>query len=250
MYLKLKAYFTSFFIHTLVIVVFLIFRPPLHRAVEIDLTKLEIQKEQNKEIKKEIPKRQEEITHPQKEPPKVERRVKKSVVKPQSETKKQTKGSEIETPSTQKVQTEENLPKEQRENGSERTEVLPSASAEKTPAVGRENQTKSSASEVTVKGQKELEEEFLKGKLEIISGIIKQNIAYPLLARKLGMEGRVVISFLLTKDGHIKDIKVEESSGYKILDDNAVSTLRKVEKLIPKPPVDVRIKIPIIYKLE
>ncbi len=250
MYLKLKAYFTSFFIHTLVIVVFLIFRPPLHRTVEIDLTKLEIQKEQNKEIKKEITKRQEEITHLQKEPPKVEKRVKKSVVKPQSEIKEQTKSSEIETPNTQKVQTEENLPKEERKSGSESSEGLPGTSTEKTPAIGRGNQTKPSASEVTVKGQKELEEEFLKGKLEIISGIIKQNITYPLLARKLGMEGRVVISFLLTKDGHIKDIKVEESSGYKILDDNAVNTLRKVEKLIPKPPVDVRIKLPIIYKLE
>ena len=94
-----------------------------------------------------------------------------------------------------------------------------------------------------------LKEKFLIEKLSFISQIIQNNITYPYIARKMGWEGKVLISFVLTKDGKISFLTVEKSSGYKVLDENAIDTIKKVSKYFPLPPLDVKIKIPISYKL-
>ncbi len=91
---------------------------------------------------------------------------------------------------------------------------------------------------------------FLLEKFHIISKIVQKNIKYPFIARRMGWEGKVLISFLLTRNGEIKYLKVEKSSGYKILDENALKTIKRCSKYFPVPPVDVKIKLPIIYKLE
>jgi len=94
-----------------------------------------------------------------------------------------------------------------------------------------------------------LKEKFLIEKLSLISQIIQNNITYPYIARKMGWEGKVLISFVLTKDGKINFLIIERSSGYKVLDENAIDTIKKVSKYFPLPPLDVKIKIPISYKL-
>uniref|UniRef100_A0A7V4JPH1 Energy transducer TonB n=1 Tax=Thermodesulfobacterium geofontis TaxID=1295609 RepID=A0A7V4JPH1_9BACT len=94
-----------------------------------------------------------------------------------------------------------------------------------------------------------IKEKFLVEKLSLISQIIQNNITYPYIARKMGWEGKVLISFVLTKDGKINFLTVEKSSGYKVLDENAIDTIIKVSKYFPIPPLDVKIKIPISYKL-
>ena len=50
--------------------------------------------------------------------------------------------------------------------------------------------------------------------------------SYPLLARKKGWEGRVIIQANIDKKGNVKFIKVSESSGFKVLDDVSVETLK------------------------
>jgi protein TonB len=94
-----------------------------------------------------------------------------------------------------------------------------------------------------------LKERFLIEKLSLISQIIQNNITYPYIARKMGWEGKVLISFVLTKEGKISFLIIERSSGYKVLDENAIDTIKKVSKYFPLPPLDVKIKIPISYKL-
>jgi len=94
-----------------------------------------------------------------------------------------------------------------------------------------------------------LREKFLIEKLYVISQIIHRNISYPYIARKMGWEGKVIISFVLTKEGQINFLTVEKSSGYRVLDENAVDTIKKVSKYFPTPPLDVKIKIPITYKI-
>jgi len=93
-------------------------------------------------------------------------------------------------------------------------------------------------------------EKFLLEKLYIISKIVQKNISYPYIARKMGWEGRVVVSFILTKEGKINLLTVEKSSGYDVLDENAIKTIKKVSKYFPLPPLDVKIKLPISYKLD
>jgi protein TonB len=94
-----------------------------------------------------------------------------------------------------------------------------------------------------------LKEKFLIEKLSFISQIIHNNINYPYIARKMGWEGKVIISFVITKDGRISFLTVEKSSGYRVLDENAIDTIKKVSKYFPAPPLDVKIRIPITYKL-
>ncbi len=91
---------------------------------------------------------------------------------------------------------------------------------------------------------------YLKEKLSVISQIIQKNISYPPIARRMGWEGRVVLSIRLCTDGTVKEIKVLESSGYEVLDRNAVDTVRRVAGLFPKPPVEVVVKVPVNYRLE
>jgi len=99
-------------------------------------------------------------------------------------------------------------------------------------------------------GSEKIKEKFLLEKLFLISKIIQNNITYPYIARKMGWEGRVVISFILTKEGKINFLTVEKSSGYDVLDKNAIRTIKKVSKYFPLPPHDVKISIPISYKLD
>ncbi len=98
--------------------------------------------------------------------------------------------------------------------------------------------------------EKQTSETYLREKLSVISSIVRENISYPPIARRMGWEGKVVICFLLKSDGRVENIYVEKSSGYEILDANAIDTLQKVAKLFPKPPVDVMIRLPINYRLE
>jgi len=92
-------------------------------------------------------------------------------------------------------------------------------------------------------------EQFLAQKFSIISDIVRRHLQYPYLARRMGWEGKVVVSFVLTKEGTVKEVKVVNSSGYKVLDENTVATLQACAKYFPIPPVDVKIKLPVTYKL-
>ena len=51
--------------------------------------------------------------------------------------------------------------------------------------------------------------------------------AYPKLARERGWQGTVILKALIEKEGHPADVSVERSSGFKILDNAALETVRK-----------------------
>jgi len=95
-----------------------------------------------------------------------------------------------------------------------------------------------------------IRENYLLEKLSIISKIVQKNISYPYIAKKMGWEGEVVISFVLTKEGKVNFLNVEMSSGYKVLDENAIKTIKEASKYFPLPPIDVKIRLPISYRLE
>ncbi|GAB4422955.1 MAG: energy transducer TonB [Thermodesulfovibrionales bacterium] len=89
---------------------------------------------------------------------------------------------------------------------------------------------------------------YLKEHFTYIRDIIMKNLAYPHMARKMGWEGRVTVSFVVFENGSASDIKILESSGFDILDRNAMETVKKVSPF-PKPPVRAEVIIPIVYKL-
>ena len=95
-----------------------------------------------------------------------------------------------------------------------------------------------------------IQELYLREKLSIISSILQKNASYPPLARRMGWEGKVVIAITIREDKSLENVEVVRSSGYDILDQNAIETVRRSYHLFPKPPVTVRVVVPITYKLE
>ena len=49
---------------------------------------------------------------------------------------------------------------------------------------------------------------------------------YPLIARKKGWEGRVILQTNVDKEGNVKYIRILESSGFKVFDDVSIQTLK------------------------
>lgn len=50
--------------------------------------------------------------------------------------------------------------------------------------------------------------------------------SYPDIARQKGWEGKVLLEVQSDKNGHMSIVKVKKSSGYKILDEEAIKTVR------------------------
>jgi len=94
-----------------------------------------------------------------------------------------------------------------------------------------------------------VEKEFLNAHLGEIRGMLLQNLKYPKMAQKLKMQGEVRITFLLGTDGSVDNVKVVESSGFEILDEDAVSLIEKTASKFPKPSKSVRITVPLSYVL-
>lgn len=91
-------------------------------------------------------------------------------------------------------------------------------------------------------------EQYKKEHFLYIKERVQGKISYPRIARKMGWQGRVLISFVICRDGSVKDIRIVESSGFNALDKNAVEVIRKVAPF-PRPPVSAELIIPVIYKL-
>lgn len=86
----------------------------------------------------------------------------------------------------------------------------------------------------------------------IIYKELNQYFTYPRLAVKRNWQGKVILSLRVTSSGKIKNIQVNHSSGYDILDQAAINSLSKVEQLPEISswlPFDIDLEFPVIYKL-
>jgi protein TonB len=76
---------------------------------------------------------------------------------------------------------------------------------------------------------------------------------YPLRARRLGLEGRVVVAVRVDRRGRVVEIIVRESSGHEILDEAAIAAARAID--FPAPPegfdyAQAAIELPYVYRAE
>ncbi len=196
---------------------------------------------------------------------KVEKKVKKTISKQKTEIK-ENKLKETVKKNTNKNISEKNLSEKEFYN-TEKKEVSTSENSKKT-SILQSGEEKNNSGVSKTKGKEKqdvsgntgragsgnidinsIKQTFLRKKLILIYRIIESNIEYPYIARKLGWEGKVVVSFILTNKGEIKNIHIEKSSGYKILDKNVIKCIKKCAKLFPVPPITLKIKLPIVYKL-
>jgi protein TonB len=85
--------------------------------------------------------------------------------------------------------------------------------------------------------------------LSLLVGKINKSKIYPRAARKKKMEGRVIILLHLNLKGEPLNIIIEQSSGYPLLDRSAIKSIKKVMPFPHNTGKEIKIKIPIHYKL-
>ena len=90
------------------------------------------------------------------------------------------------------------------------------------------------------------------GGLRKLLEYLGSHTTYPESAQKQGLEGRVIISFVVEKDGSIADAKVERSAAPD-LDAEALRVVRAMPLWKPGmhhgDPVRVRFRVPITFRL-
>ncbi|MCQ2268532.1 MAG: TonB family protein [Bacteroidaceae bacterium] len=86
-----------------------------------------------------------------------------------------------------------------------------------------------------------------------LMGFLAKNMKYPEEASKAGIEGRVVVQFVIAKDGNIKDAKVVRSI-HPLLDDEALRVVALMPKWEPGKhkgeAVNVRYTLPVSFRAD
>lgn len=80
---------------------------------------------------------------------------------------------------------------------------------------------------------------------------IQNNLQYPYRAKRLGLEGSTIVSFLINQNGDIdkKSLRILQSSGNRILDKSAIESILEAAPFGKTPRKSLRINIPVIFKL-
>lgn len=102
--------------------------------------------------------------------------------------------------------------------------------------------------ESAVAGPEGIRKKYLNENFAYIRDTVLKNLSYPLIARKMGWTGKVMLSFFISHDGSVKGIKVTQSSGIDVLDKNAIEAVKKAAPF-PRPPAEAEVVIPIMYRL-
>lgn len=76
---------------------------------------------------------------------------------------------------------------------------------------------------------------------------------YPRYARENGIEGTTVLQFTIRRDGYLEEVRVLESSGFKMLDEAALTAIRDAAPFAPFPQsqsgTTLRLQLPIVFRL-
>lgn len=83
---------------------------------------------------------------------------------------------------------------------------------------------------------------------------LAETVKYPILAQENKIQGTVIVSFVINKDGSIVDVEVAKSSGDARLDKEAVRVIKSMPKWIPGKNrgkvVRVKYTVPINFRLK
>lgn len=81
---------------------------------------------------------------------------------------------------------------------------------------------------------------------------LQRNLQYPAHARRMGLQGTVVLNMTITKEGKIEDIVVADGIDI-VMDKEAARVIRLLQLATPPmlkgQPIDVCASVPIKYKL-
>jgi TonB family protein len=88
---------------------------------------------------------------------------------------------------------------------------------------------------------------------EALYSFISNNIVYPEVAKRAGVEGKIYVQFVIDKDGSVTDVKTQKGIGAGC-DEEAVRVVKLMPKWIPgknnDEVVKTRISIPVVFSLK
>lgn len=229
---KTIAFFISIFIHTSLIAASVMFlrepeKPQNKTEKRIVVSLSEYVKPQ---VKKADPKIQKEVL---KEKPK--KIVKKKVIKkkiPKKIVKKKEFLEKVNPLKKQLIEKEEKEIKKIVENVLEK-KVLQSKKITKLETLPKEPKKET------------IEASFL----DEIRLLIQSSLRYPSMARRLKIQGVVLVSFKLDQDAKVVMASVKKSSGSSLLDSRALDTVKDLSGRYPTLSRTVELKIPIAFSL-
>ena len=124
-----------------------------------------------------------------------------------------------------------------------------------TEIVQDNNQLTSEASKIYTGKKYDVVEEMPEypGGPEALSKYLSENIKYPEEAEEKGIEGRVIITFIVEKDGSISEVEVVNHVN-PLLDNEAVRVIKSMQRWIPGKQngktVRVKYTVPVTFKLQ
>jgi len=105
-------------------------------------------------------------------------------------------------------------------------------------------------SQTPQESQKATQEEISLETLHAIRSLIQENLRYPPMAKRLRIEGVVVVAFVLQEDGQVLEANILSSSANKSLDDKALQTVLSLSKEYPRLRKTIDLRIPISFSLK
>ncbi|MCX7759812.1 MAG: energy transducer TonB [Hydrogenothermaceae bacterium] len=91
---------------------------------------------------------------------------------------------------------------------------------------------------------------YLKDLIRWLNQQARERDLYPPIAKRLKIEGEVIVRVTINEDGTIDEnsIVIVEGSGYNVLDKGAIDILKKLQPL-KKPPKRITVEIPIVFQI-
>lgn len=94
-----------------------------------------------------------------------------------------------------------------------------------------------------------VDEQYRRANFSAIRDSILGNLQYPMMARRRGWSGQVELSFTIDPDGNVNGLKVLTSSGFPVLDEQAMTAIRRSAPFTPPPPKAVDLVMPVTFRL-
>lgn len=95
-----------------------------------------------------------------------------------------------------------------------------------------------------------LEKAFVQTNFEVIRALILQNLKYPSMAKRMHQTGIVELMLVISAQGKLINITLENSSGHKLLDKSALKAAQRLADLdLPVPKTTSRIVLPVAFAL-
>jgi protein TonB len=92
---------------------------------------------------------------------------------------------------------------------------------------------------------------FIGGDRELINFLV-DNLQYPEIAKRAGVEGKIILTFIVDKSGKIKEVEVLKGIGAGC-DEEAMRVINSMPNWNPGKqngkPVITKINIPVVFKL-